>query len=202
MRFIFLLSVSLLASCSTMEGYSTFSGKDNLSHHPEMMITQKSNPKADNMYGNGKVKIDYETNESLSENTEKSIRNEMLSPKEAERLRANVPKGGRIIVHIFRGTVESASPRWFTYVLMKNGKEIARHVGEARVDNVARVPSRNGYDGHYWTNLDIVNINEKVTTDDKIELFVIDKLTDERDEFKLAKKEEEKKDRSISSSQN
>jgi hypothetical protein len=183
----FSLNIVLLAaltSCAT-PGYNLLTGTEN-NVPSQFNLSQTPNSKTGD-YG-GKIRISFEDHQKLKDEVEVKIANEMLPAKEAAQLRSFVPKGGRFLVQIFRPSVGSASTSVFTYVLKKNGKEIARQEGTKGARSVASVPSHYGPDGYWWTNLEIVHLNEQFKEGDTVELFVIDTISSGRDEFKLTYK--------------
>lgn len=150
-------------------------------------IQQIDNPESNYMTGGGKVKIEYEDNELMIANAKKSIANEMMPDKSAKELLAGIPLGGHVVVRIFRPTVDTANTKWFTYVVTKNDKELGRMDGKP---SVASVPSRFGFDGAFWSNLDIVDITESFNEKDVLKIYVIDKMGG-RDEFTIKFKQKE-----------
>lgn len=177
-----------------MFGCSTFVGTLNESNG-KYSITQVDNEKENFAHGGGYLKIEYKDIAENTEWVETKIKNEMLSDKDAKDLRASIPKGGHIYVRIFRRIIDSANLKNFSYVVMKNEKEIIRQEGgkySNAVDTVPSRPSGVGIDGAFWSNTEIIPLSEAFEKGDVIKLFAIDKMGG-RDEFTLSFKVENKK---------
>lgn len=174
---LFLSIVGCAGMMDAMKGQQNYA-PDNV------QVSQVENAKTKEAFY-GKVKISYTAAVQLKADADKKISNELLGDKEAKALKSSIPKGGRIVVHIFRPTVETASTANFNYVLRKNGKEILRKEGIKGIQSVASTPSHYGPDGSYWTNIDLIDVPEEVRSSDKLELFVADRVYNERDVFTL-----------------
>lgn len=186
MKLILLIVLILTTSCAH------YMGSDNEAL-PIYKITQIENPKENRFAGGGKIKIEYENYEQVKAERIKRNQNEMIAPKEAEARLAAIPKGGYIIVRIYRSTVETGNLKNFSYVLQKNDKEILRFEGGSMsrgVDTVPSTPSNYGIDGIFWTNIESIPVPEEFNKGDSIKLFAIDKFRAERDEFTIEFKPE------------
>lgn len=182
-----ILALLILSSCAH------FTGEDNQAK-PIYQITQIDNPRANRMAGGGKIKISYEDYDQAKLIADEKIKNEMLSPKDSKTLLESIPKGGYIHVNIFRTTVDTGNLKMFTYILMKNDKEVLRQEGgsyTSAVNTVPNTPSQTGLDGIYWTNSDIVPLHDSIKTGEAIKLFAIDKMGG-RDEFTISLKDANK----------
>lgn len=179
MKYLVLASLFALTSCAGMQ-YELMGRQNEVPAQYHVSQTEEG--------VGGKVRIQYESFEMIEAGFKTKIQNEMLPEAQAKKVLAEIPKGGRFIVHIMRPSVETGNTKWFTYVLKLNDKEIARVKGHAGIDSVPDMPHRYGVDGGWWNNLEVINVDQVIGQNDSLNLFVIDGLSNSRDEFKLTLK--------------
>ena len=75
-------------------------------------VIQTQNPKTNEAL-DGKIRIKYENYEKLYNDAIEDIENEMLSSHEAQKKLKLIPKGGYIVIYIFRPTIYGANTKIF-----------------------------------------------------------------------------------------
>lgn len=183
MKFLLLSTLVVFTSCSHMS--HQMNGMTNKAAE-KYQVSQIENDKV--TLDDGKIRIEFEEYSKIVDRVQSKITNEMLKESDAKKLLSSIPKGGFAHVYIFRDTVDTANTKWFSYVIHQNGKEIQRILGMTGTDSVPTVPSHWGIDGRYWTNIESIPLKETFKDSDTYEVFVIDKLSNGRDQFKITYK--------------
>lgn len=175
-RILLLLLVAFLSISARMPTNSISTEQDNTCS-PKYIITQKESHRVNGKSHSGKVRIIYRDYEELNEKNEIEIAEKNLDEKKAAESRSMVPKGGQIYVLIYRKTREEVVIEPFEYIIKKNGREISRQSGGMWVwlaSYSPGLPSHNGKDGEYWTNVDMVQLEDPIKRGEKINIKVID----------------------------
>ena len=129
------------------------------------------------IYGGG-VKIEYRDNALLKQKVALSQETRMAPAAETDEKLESLPKG-MIILTYEALTIDAANTKWLEYVVLKDGKEIARRKG---LNQVPEVPNRGSSGVGYWWSTDAVSI----TVDPPFQLLVIDTLDGKRDTFTIS----------------
>jgi hypothetical protein len=170
LKFVFLLFLgSYLSACASVGG-------EKVSSSSGYKIEQIS--KNNSAYGN--LNVSYKSYDELVTIAEKKIANKMGTKEELAKEVAKIPPGGFFVVTINRSTIGAANPKWFTFVVKSDGKEIFRKTG---ANGVANTPV--GVNMPWWS-VEIVPIPN--ASFNNVTLYVADRLSSGRDEYKLTRR--------------
>jgi len=85
-----------------------------------------------------------------------------------------ISQGGRIIVHILRATEATANPRFFSFNVKINNKEVFNQKGSPGITYVPNPPSSHGLDGICWIGIKTIDLIDPFQKGDTLQVFVLD----------------------------
>lgn len=104
---------------------------------------------------------------------------QMWDEKKINQEITSIPRGGYVVVTFNASTIGAANTKYWEYVIKNlKGEEIVRKKGADVIPEFTATEY-----GTNWWNIEIVYINDKVT--EPFNVYVIDKLMNRRDTFKV-----------------
>ena len=113
------------------------------------------------------IKVRYEPPEALADKERNKLEALKVPAAEWDAKLQGLPKGGYLYDVMNRSSIEGANPRWFTFIVEADGKEILREKGERKVPNTP------GADGQWWSS----HLMVLPAFTGKLNLRVVDALT-------------------------
>lgn len=120
------------------------------------------------------TELSYQTYNELLAESEKESKLAMLTPEDAEKKKALIPKGGYLMLYVTRSNINVANLSNFTAVIQNEaGAEIFREEFKANVPDLGA--------GANFVNLGLLRMNEPLPQNAKV--FIVDALEQKRYEY-------------------
>ena len=124
-------------------------------------------------------RVEYKSYKVLYNELQSKATLQMWDKNRIETETNQLPSGGYIIVNITGITIDAANTEWWEYVIQTiDGQEIKREKGKRNTPQF----TTSQY-GTTWWNIDLVSLDDKV--EEPFQVYVIDKLQNRRDAFKV-----------------
>ncbi len=153
-------------------------------------ISQNENIFKKHSNRSGRIKIIFKDHNEAVADAEKEAREKNLPKEKVREFIENIPKSGFVYVLIYRTSRDGAKLDNFSYIVKQKKKEQLDFEGGMwgwRVSDTPGLPSREGENGHYWTNLDMIRIEDPIDSSTPISILIVDKMGG-KDTFTIAPK--------------